>query len=337
MEIDLQNLPDEIKAVLGDMPKVFDKIYGLSVKLDEKEGSEREFTFIMPDGVKIPFRSTIDIIKSLPKGEIEFELLDPDEGDKRRTILYLAQISKSQTMTGTVAINYAITIASVLGASSINLVDAAYVKCKDTPNTFPLSVYRVLTTESMGWYTNIAKTRQIPVNMNIPETYKFQEIIHRLKAIPVGELLDYYKGAHRIIRTSGRIYRIFHKISLKKGLIPEKAFPMEADKSLPILQEVIEALEKIHDVNFIDFLKNPEAPCKDKSIILRSLPGFSSSEHYPEGIINKEKQLIIAHPYLNEFLRLRYILQNTTLKLKGGSRRKTKKLHHIKKTKQLPM
>jgi len=41
MEIDLRNLPNEIQAVLGNMPKVFEVIYGLSVKLDEKEDSER--------------------------------------------------------------------------------------------------------------------------------------------------------------------------------------------------------------------------------------------------------------------------------------------------------
>jgi len=325
MEIDLQNLPEKLKEVLGNMPDVFKVIYELSAKIDDKEDSDGQFTFIMPDDVKIPFRSSIDIITSLPNGEIEFELLEKDKTNKHITTLYLSHISKSDTMTGTTAVNYAITIASILGAASINIVDAAHVKCKDTTDTFPLSLYRVLTTESMGWYTNFAKVRGISINMNLPNKYGFQDIIGKLKGIQISELLKYYTDIDKIIRTSGKLYRAIYKINLKKGLLPDKAFIMEADKSLVIIREIIDSLSRSRDEGFVDFLKNPEAPCKDKSILLRSLPGFNPLEHCPEAIFNKDKELIIQHPYLNEFLRLKNILQDTTLKLKGGSRRKTRK------------
>jgi hypothetical protein len=323
MEIDLQNLPEEIKAVLGNMPEVFNVIYTLSTKINEENGSEGEFIFIMPDGVKILFRSTATLIQSLPGVEIEFEILE--KGKTRNTTLYLSQINKSAKMSGTAAMNYAITIASMLGAASINLVDLAHVLCKDSVNEFPLSLYRVLTTESLGWYANIAKSRNIPINMTILEKYGFHNVIQKLKSIQIDELLTYYTEARKEI-LKGMRHLVSYKINLKEegGLKIDKISIMEADKTLPILKNIYDILLPLSNTSLIDFLKNPDIPCKDKSTLLGSLPGFSQLQHFPEAILDKKTNIILIHPYLNEFLRLRDILQNTTLKLKkGGS--KTKK------------
>jgi len=325
MEIDLQNLPEEIKAVLGNMPEVFRVIYELSARIDDKEDSEREFIFIMPDNVKITFRSTANSIQSSPGLEIEFNILE--KGKKRDTTLYLSQINKSAKMSGTAAINYAITIASMLGAASINLVDLAEVVCKDSVNEFPLSLYRILTTESLGWYANIAKARNIPLNTTILEKYGFHDVIQRLKSIKIKELLTYYIGARAEIR-KGMRHRVSYKINLKEGLSQDKTSIMEADQTVPILTKIIDILLPSEEISLVDFLKNPDIPCKDKSTVLGSLPGFTQLKHFPEAIVEKGTIKLI-HPYLNEFLRLRDILQNTTLKLKGGS--KTKKRRSSRK------
>jgi hypothetical protein len=213
-ELNLLDLPQEIEQAKGNMPKVLSIIYNnFSSEVQNNQNTnnntytikaapERVCIFIMSDGKKLKFRTELTQIAAVPKYEIIIGLgQSPDS-------LYLDSIKKSSNLKGIDATNYSYEIAAVLGAKWLHVWDAAAIMCNvgedEEVRTYPLSVYRALTSKSdvsPSWYENVAIKHGFSSNSSKSEIYNYAESINKLRLIKIAELLTYYKITKSLIES----------------------------------------------------------------------------------------------------------------------------------------
>jgi len=313
-ELDLAHIPAKLVGLSAKMSKVFKSIYK---EFSTHIGGIREVIFVMPEGARLRFMSTAEGLASYPHKEIELEPSDDEPG-----AIDLIHIGRSAELSGVVATNHAITIAAALGATTLNIMDSAYIKCNDAVHTFPLSLYRIITGvgSGAGWYTNIGLKRGLTANNSVGRALNFRAALERVCAIKLAEPLAFFGAALKMVR-GGDALGYAERSMDKTGAHWESNIQINATNKPNIIEtytRVISILEGAEPVLLVDFLKNEAVSCIDKSIILRSFPGYNGRNVSPTILLNGAGEKILEFSYIDEFLRIRTVLQNTVLKLRGG-------------------
>ena len=327
MEIELNNLPADI-AVLkekGDMTNLFKLLYKKCGNFSNNNINSNsndevcQINFIMPTGERLLFESTSTGIKMVPGGEIEM-----DVGEKAGDI-YLAHVKKTNRISGKIATNYAITIASSLGAKTLSISDSAYIKCNDGIRSFPLSLYRILTSKgvpSVGWYENIAKTKGYSANNRLAIKLGFSEAVNSAREINITDINKYLKEAKYLLEANLYVKQKQYIIDFKGNLLEHEAGLVEDKYKKPIidiLDIIIKSLSSSNSTTLAGFLTEPDRSCIEKALILRSLPGFNSHIiSVPMSICDKDRATLIEFPRLRDFLIIKTVTLGYKIKLKGG-------------------
>jgi hypothetical protein len=333
MELDLNNLPPRLLAVIGsrNMAYVFRTLYETysapNAAADPNNNNNNDevshyTTIIMPDGKRLLFVVSAGLIKTEPYGEI---VLEPGFNTED---IDLASIHKSAHMSGTEATNYAITLATALGARSIHILDTASVLCAGSPYSFPLSLYRVIVSDafpSVSWYINIARKRGLMPNTRVARRLKFFDAVRSVQNIRLDSLLEFYTAAKDHV-DSGRATN-YNQFSMDAmGDILGTKAPI-AEINRPVIQStynsIIRILSASNEPTLAGLMKNPFTPCIDKAIILRSLPGYNGAAICPPVLLNAANKKLIQFPYIRIVLRVRASTQDPIIRLRagGGSRK----------------
>jgi hypothetical protein len=336
MEIDLTNLPADIAALKlkGDIRKLFKLLYMKCSKVNNVNSNEEDdacqLTIIIPTGERLLFELTSTGIKLIPGGEIEM-----DVGEKQGNI-YLAHVKKTNRISGKIATNYAITIASLLGAKTLSISDSAYIKCNDGVNTFPLSLYRVLTSPdepSIGWYENVAKLRGYSANNRLALKLGFSAAVKSARDLTIDEINNYLKQAKPLFEMDGVIKQKNLALDYGGGLIEHEPSLIEdkyKKQIIDLLDNILQRLSLSKSSTLGQFLNEPDCSCIDKSILLRSLPGFNSHLiSVPMIICDKDDAVILEFPHLKDFLIIKTVTLGYKIKLKGGRSMKKNRTHAL--------
>lgn len=329
MELDLSNLPTEITAIKasGNMIQMFKKIYQLcSNKADTNSSNSNEndngcfLTLIMPTGERLPFEATSMSIKLLPGGTIELDVRE------KKSDIYLAHVKKSNVISGKVATNYAITIASLLGASTLSISDSAFIKCNDGRSTFPLSFYRLLTspdTPSIGWYENVARARGLSVNNKRALRLGFYEAAYKLRSVETKDLIAYYSEVKVLFETKPILKQQNLYVNYDRELISQSVEIIEDKYKGPIIEilsKLISSLGASKSTALSEFLKEINISCSEKSLLLRSLPGFNTHLiSVPMTVYDENEFKILEFPNIVEFLIIKTTGLGYKIKIKGGA------------------
>ena len=334
MELDLNNLPRRLQAVIGsgDMDYVFKTLYdkysakmGAAAPNNNNDDEETHYTtIIMPDGRRLLFAVSMGLIKTEPYGEI---VLEPgfNRGD-----INLASIHKSAHMSGTRATNYALILATSLGARSMHILDTASVVCAGSPYSFPLSLYRVIvfdfkpeTEPSVSWYVNIAKRRGLVANTRVARRLEFVDAVRSLQQIRLDSLIEFYTVAKGHVDSGAATSYNQYSMDGMGDILGTNSPITEANR--PVIQSTLASIIRILSVateaELGGFMKNPFVPCIDKAIILRSLPGYNGAAICPQVLLNAAKRKLIQFPYIRVVLRVRASTQDPIIRLRGGSRK----------------
>jgi len=327
MELDLSNLPLEFAAIKdsGNMIEMFKKIYKVCSNTESNNNSNENdkgcsLTLIMPTGERLPFEATSMSLKLLPSGIIELDVRE------KRSDIYLAHVKKTNSISGKLATNYAITIASLLGAKTLSISDSAFIKCNDGNNSFPLSLYRLLTSPdspSVGWYENIAKARGLSVNKKKATKLGFYEAAIRLRTITIADLIAYYSEAKRLFETQP-ILKEQNLYADNDGKLISHLSTIIEDKYKPpiieILDRLIISLSASKSIAIGDFLKEGDRSCNDKALLLRSLPGFNTYIiSVPMVICDENDVKLLEFPNLADFLIVKTSGLGYKIRVKGGA------------------
>ena len=337
MELDLNNLPTEIAAIkaTGNMIKMFKTIYQLcSNKAPTNSSNSNEndsgcsLFLIMPTGERLPFEATSMSIKLLPGGIIELDVRE------KKSDIYLAHVKKSNTISGKAATNYAIIIASLLGASTLSISDSAFIKCNDGLSTFPLSFYRLLTSPdkpSIGWYENVARARGLSVNNKRALRLGFYEAAYKLRAFETKDLIAYYSEVKVLFETKPILKQQNHYIDYDRQLTSHAVEIIEDKYKGPIIEilsKLISSLGASKSSTLSEFLKEIGISCSEKSLLLRSLPGFNSHLiSVPVTVYDEKEVKILEFPNLVDFLIVKTTGLGYKIKLKGGMTVKKRRLN----------
>ena len=329
MELDLSNLPTEIAAIKasGNMIHMFKKIYQLcSNKANTNSSNSNEndsvcsLSLIMPTGERLPFEATSMGIKLLPDGVIELDVRE------KKSDIYLAHVKKSNTISGKVATNYAIIIASLFGANTLSISDSAFIKCNDGVSSFPLSFYRLLTSPdspSIGWYENVARARGLSVNNKRALRLGFYEAVCKLRALEKKELIAYYSEVKLLFESKPILKQQNHYINYDRELISQAVEIIEDKYKGPIIEilsKLISSLGASKSTTLSEFLKEIGISCSEKSLLLRSLPGFNTRLiSVPMTVYDEKDVKILEFPNLVDFLIVKTTGLGYKIKLKGGA------------------
>ena len=326
MELDLSNLPPEFAAIKdsGNMIEMFKKIYKVCANSESNNNSNENekfcsVTFIMPTGERLPFETTSMGIKLLPAGIIELDVRE------KRSDIYLAHVKKSSAISGKVATNYAITIASLLGANPLSISDSSFIKCNDGINSFPLSLYRLLTSTgvpSIGWYENVAKASGLSVNKRKAIKLGFYEAAVLLRGVTTAELIAYYSEVKHLFKTRPIIKQQNLYVDNDRKIVPHATTIIE-DKYKPpiieILERLVRSLSASKSTTIGEFLKEDDRSCHDKALLLRSLPGFNTYLiSVPMTIYDENDVKLLEFPHITDFLIVKTTGVAYKIKLKGG-------------------
>ena len=340
MELDLNNLPPRLLAVIanGNMEHVFKALYkkysasmgsagpdnnngnNTNNNNDDEEDEDSHYTtIIMPDGQRISFSVSTGSIKTEPYNEV---ILEPgfDAAD-----INLISIRKSAQMTGTQATNYAISIAAAFGARSMHVLDTATVVCAGSPNSFPLSLYRVLVTDgvpSISWYVNVASKRGLRPNTTVASRLGFADAVRSLQEIRLASLVEFYRAAKGHV-DSGEAVKYRQYSMDGKGDTWQNSDDI-TEITRPVIQSTLNSLITIlsgsNEPTLGGFMKNPFIPCVDKAIVLRSLPGYNGPAICPQVLLNARNKKLVRFPYIEIVLRVRATTQDPIIRLRGGVR-----------------
>jgi len=327
MELDLGNLPPEFAAIKesGNMIEMFKKIYKVCSNAKSNNSSDENdnacsLTLIMPTGERLPFETTSMGLKLLPGGIIELDVRE------KRSDIYLAHVKKTNSISGKLATNHAITIASLLGATTLSISDSAFIKCNDGNNSFPLSLYRLLTspgTPSVGWYENIAKTRGLSVNNRKAIKLGFYEAAIKLRNVAIADLIAYYAEAKRLFETKPILKQQNLYADNDGKLVSHLCTIIEDKYKTPIIEifeRLIRSLSASKSITIGEFLKEGDRSCHDKALLLRSFPGFNTyTISVPMTIFDENDVKQLEFPHLADFLIVKTASLGYKIKLKGGN------------------
>jgi hypothetical protein len=327
MEIELSNLPADVSALAlkGDMTNLFKLLYKKCGNFSNNNINSNsndevcQLTIIMPTGERLLFEITSIGMKLIPGGEIEM-----DVGEKPGDI-YLAHVKKTNRISGKVATNYAITIASLLGAKTLSISDSAYIKCNDGIKTFPLSLYRILTMPgepTVGWYENVAKVKGYSANNRLALKLGFVGAVNSAREIRTDEIKNYLEKVKLLLETNDIIKQKHFVLDFKGKLLEHEAGVVEDKYKKPIIDIIdiiIKSLSLSKTATLAGFLNEPDRSCTEKALILRSLPGFNSHIiSVPMTLCDKDNTVILEFPNLRDFLIIKTVTLGYKIKLKGG-------------------
>jgi len=316
MMLDLARMPPKLAGL--PMRKVFKTIY------KEFSNDADETVFIMPDGRPLRFEASAEGLASLPNKEIELEPNDEPGA------IDLIHIGRSADMSGVVATNYAISIASALGANSLHIMDSAYIKCNDGVSTFPLSLYRTMTGigSGRGWYANVGLKRGLTVKNNVSGGLNFAGASTRVRKLTVGTLSEFIERGLALV-TDGGASAYAERSMDKTGVTWESIKSIDGknkDSIIGAYRRVGTLLSGFEpELSVADYLKNLELPCDKKAAVLRCFPGYNGGGVCPPILLDLTGAKILEFPLLNEILCIRVVFQNTVILLRGG-RRQTRRL-----------
>ena len=310
MKLNLTHIPAKLVGLR--MRKVFKTIY------KEFSDDKGQLIFIMPDGQPVCFESTNEGLASYPNKEIE---LDDEPG-----AIDLIHIGSSAEMTGATATNYAINIASALGADTLHIMDFAYIKCNDGVSSFPLSLYRTITGigSGLGWYANVGLKRGLTIKNNVARGLNFAGACDRVRKLTVGTLREFIKRGLAFV-TDGGASAYAERSMDKKGDTWESTKAIDGknkDSIIGAYRRVERLLAGIiPDLTVADYLKNLELPCDKKATLLRCFPRCSGLVACPAILLDSDGAKILEFPLHDDFLRIMAVYQNTVLQFRGGLRR----------------
>ena len=288
--LDLAHMPPKLAGL--PMRKVFKKIY------KEFTNNSDEIVFIMPDGRRLMFEASAEGLASLPNKEIELEPSDEPGA------IDLIHIGRSADMSGVVATNYAINIASALGADTLHIMDSAYIKCNDGVSTFPLSLYRTMTGigSGRGWYANIGLKRGLTVKNNVAGALNFAEACDKVRKLTVGLLSEFIENGLALV-TEGGVSAYAERSMDKTGATWESVNTIDGKNK----DSIIGAYRRVGillsgfepELSVTDYLKEPGLPCEKKAAVLRCFPGYNGGAACPPILLDLTGEKILEFPLLN--------------------------------------
>lgn len=375
--IDITDLPKPLAeaAARGNIFELFDMIYSDYSRATPDEHGDppennqtnantiyihrvpaRYITIEMMDGTPLVFKTFPTSLQAYPENVIELET-----GSTPDTI-YLAQIGKSPTLSGTKAVNYAMETAAALGAHWLTIWDAATVYCDENKNgnnlpndadpstkkyrnlhirSMPLSIYRAIISDNENvnnsWYTTIAKRKSFKVNRTKHNRYKFKKALDTLSNLNLSELRDFAETCKTALEEDVVASIVYFSYVTSYGEIRSEKRDLDTDESVrqPIINYCNTLMEMIdeHENSKVaknttktlkEFLKDTGTSCYQKGFILRLFAGYSIDIEIPHILYDQDGNEITRMPAIEESLLLHDIGNHPIINLsrRGGKRRR---------------
>jgi hypothetical protein len=151
----------------------------------------------------------------------------------------------------------------------------------------------------------------------------FYEAAYKLRAVETKDLIAYYSEVKVLFETKPILKQQNLYVNYDRELISQSVEIIE-DKYkgsiIEILSKLISSLGASKSTALSEFLKEINISCSEKSLLLRSLPGFNTHLiSVPMTVYDENEFKILEFPNIVEFLIIKTTGLGYRIKLKGGA------------------